>query len=178
MPRYTRASVLAAIVGVVGALGGAFIGPFFQRKHERWVAKRADEQLLREKAQELFDELDRVAHAAAASTTRTLERLNKKDLEIIPFPDLGRIRAVAALYFPSTLPRIEQFETQYGEGLASIVSELRSKNDEGKADADYINGLIVVMMTQAQQIAAKFVREMRMLLTDKLPSFELLEEKK
>ena len=108
-------ALFQTLLGGLLALGGVVIGPFLQRKHEKWLLARQDEQLLREKAQELFDAIDTLVSKSQASTLSALARLkDESSAEAIPVPDLGNIRGLSTIYFPSLLDRIAKFEEDYG----------------------------------------------------------------
>ena len=161
------------LIGGLLALGGAMIGPFFQRKHDRWRAEREDQHLLRDKAQEFFDELDRVVKESQSATMSAVLRIKDDTVESKAVPDLGRIRAIAAIYFPTSLGLIESFETELSTLAQSVVTGAQEAVDSGERGLGTLKALPMVMATKHQQFAARFVAEMRAHLAKNVPKIEL-----
>lgn len=170
-------AILQTLIGGMLALGGALIGPFFQRKHERWRAEREDRHLLRDKAQELFDELDRVIKESQAASISAVSRLKDDSVALIPVPDLGRIRAIAAIYFPSSLGLIENLEIEHVELGKEIVEHVQNAVEAGEKGLGTLKGLPVVMAARYQEFAARFVATMRTHLIENVPKIELDRQK-
>ena len=160
---------LQTLLGGFLALAGSAIGPFLQRKHDRWVANREDSQLIRDKAQELFDELDRITSVSGQASTRVLERLKDENLEARQVPELGRVRAISALYFPGSLPLIQTFEDEAGK----LMEEVVKLAENTAANADRMKGLPVLMTLKHQKLASKFVRSMREHVNGVLPKLDV-----
>lgn len=166
-------AILQTVVGGLLALGGVLIGPYFQRKHERWKAKREDQNILRAKAQELFDELDSIIRQSQEASLAAVARMQDAAVKAKPVPDLGRVRAIAAIYFPTSLPLIENFETQHQQVTEFIVGEAKKAVDAGGQELETLKGLPMVMTVKYQQFASKFVREMREHLATNVPKIDL-----
>ncbi len=163
------AIILAAVVGVFGALGGALIGPHFQRKHERWVAKRSDEQLVREKAQELFDELDRLTGKSHEAVIAYMKTATQETPDSLPMPDLGRIRAISTIYFPECQAAISEFEEEAakrGKASMELIAEL---NKEGTLTADAIKVITIQTITDHQSSSGKLAKRLRQQLGTTIP---------
>ncbi|KWV92763.1 hypothetical protein [Erythrobacter sp. YT30] len=155
------ALVIVAIVGVLGTLGGAVIGPLFQRKHEQWKARRADEQLLRDKAQELFDELDRLTIGSHSSMISTMQRVGSEESEVQPVPDLGKIRAITTVYFPTCQGAVVRFENAVREQGIETTNQMRKMMNDGDLGANAIKAMTISLVTQHQAISRDLVVELR-----------------
>jgi hypothetical protein len=166
-------AILQTLVGGVLALAGAFVGPHFHRKHERWRASREDRHILREKAQELFDELDRMIKESQAASISAISRLEGGSDTHSAVPDLGRIRAIAAIYFPSSLGLIDSFEEEHRKLSSEIYDILKDALNSGEKGLGILRGLPMVVTTNYQQFASRFVSEMRSHLVDNVPKMEL-----
>lgn len=164
------AAIVSTLIGGLLALAGAFIGPFLQRKHDRWLARRADDQTLRQKAEELFSELDALADKSGKASIRVVERLKNEALDTIPLPDLGHVRALAIIYFPKLLPHLDQFQTDIDELWKKLIPDLGKASEA--LDAGKIQGLGMVMVIQHQQISTKLVQAVRREMVEVTPKFE------
>ena len=118
------AIVLAAAIGVLGALGGSFVAPAFQRAHEKWRAEREDHQLLREKATELFDELDRIIRQSNQANISALASLSQDQPEIAPVPDLGRVRMLVSVYFSDLAALVQAYDDAVSQETAKLADEI------------------------------------------------------
>ena len=163
-------AIISTLVGGLLALAGAFVGPFLQRKHDRWLAQRTDHQTLRQKAEELFVGLDALSHQSGRASVRTFERLKDGGLEAIPLPDLGCVRALATVYFPQLMPHLDQFQTEIKTLYEKIVPDLRKAGEA--LDANKIKGLGIIMVIEHQQIISKPVREIHGEMLKIAPKFE------
>ena len=164
------AAIVSTLIGGLLALAGAFVGPFLQRKHDKWLARLTDHQTLRQKAEELFAELDAVTHISGKASLRTVERLQDGTLEAISLPDLGRVRALATVYFPKLLPHLDQFQTEINGLWKELIPDLGAASKA--LDADKIKGLGVVMVLQHQQISTRLVQAVRLEMIEITPKFE------
>ncbi|MGB3710434.1 MAG: hypothetical protein WA985_01970, partial [Erythrobacter sp.] len=115
--------IVQVLVGGLLALAGALIGPHFQRKHERWRADREDRELLRDKAEELFDELDLFLSESEDASVAAVARVQDDAVETKKVPDLRKVRAIATIYFPSSLELIEKYENDFSELMQWVVDE-------------------------------------------------------
>ena len=166
-------AILQTLIGGLLALGGAMIGPFFQRRHERWRAEREDRHLLRDKAQELFDDLDRVIKESQTASLSAALKLKGDNVESTSVPDLGRIRAIAIIYFPSSLPLIENFEAELNALAQSVVGEAEGAMESGEKGLKMLKALPMVMAIKHQQSSARFVAQMRCHFAKNVPKMEL-----
>jgi hypothetical protein len=163
----------STIAGGLLALGGAWIGPHFQRRHERWRAKREDQNVLRQKAQELFDELDRLVNESQQASLSAIARLQDKSAASKPVPDLGGVRAIAAIYFPSSLSLVDAFENENQQILKSIADQAKVAVDDGEKGLGALQALPMIMAVKYLEFAGKFVRKMREHLKNNVPQIEL-----
>ena len=162
-------AIYQTLLGGALALAGSSLGPFFQRRHERWKARREDEKFLREKAEELFDELDRVGQQAAQASVRSMQMISNKSLEAIPVPDLGKIRAIATMYFPTTTKILESFEKSHSDETRKIFDEIRESVDRGRADPDEIKALTVLITATYQSLASECIKKIRIEVAQTVP---------
>ena len=163
-------AVLQTLIGGFLALGGALIGPFLQRRHDRWVAKRQDDQLLRDKAQELFDEIDAMVSASQASMLSALARMRDKAAsETIPVPDLGRIRAISTVYFPVLFERISKFEADTGAFYKKVVEMAEGSLKTGEEGLETLKSMPFVMTGQYQTLTAELATDLRAQLRGVVP---------
>ena len=163
-------AIISTLIGGLLALAGAFVGPFLQRKHDRWMARRADHQILREKAEELFSELDTFVTQSGRASIRIIERLVDENLETIVLPDIGKVRALSTVYFPRLLIHLDQFQADIRAVFKKIAPEL---GDAGKAlDAKKIKGWGAMMAIEHQEIAIKLVDAVRREMIEISPKFE------
>jgi hypothetical protein len=152
------------------ALAGAFVGPFLQRKHDRWLARRADQQILRQKAEELFAELDTLALHSGQASVRTFERLQNKELDAIALPDLGRVRAIATIYFPKLLPHFDRFQDEQKSFTEKIIPDLGRAGEA--SDYAKIKGITAMLMLNHQEIVTKLVQDIRREMVEMTPKYE------
>lgn len=165
--------VIQVLVGGLIALAGAFVGPFFQRKHEKWRADRDDRAILRGKAEDLFDELDQFVAKSQVASLAAVAKMQDDTVEAKQVPDLGRVRAIAAIYFPTALPLIDTFENENLEFMKWIGTQTESALKDGEAGLSVLKSLPMVMALKYQQRGSKFVSDLRKHLADKVPKMEL-----
>ena len=165
--------IIQVLVGGLIALAGAFVGPFFQRKHERWRADRDDRAILRAKAEELFDELDRFIAKSHEASLAAFAKMQDQNVETKAVPDLGRSRAIAAIYFPTSLPLIDKFESDNVELIKLVSAQLGSALKEGEAGLASLKALPMAMAIRHQEMSSKFVLDLRKHLAENVPKLEL-----
>lgn len=162
--------VLSTLIGGFLALLGAFAGPFLQRKHDRWLAMRADHQILREKAEELFNELDSLGDQSARASIRILERLKDDNLDALPVPDLGRIRAISTVYFPKLLPCLDSYQVDLKAIHNRIIPDIGKAGEA--SDARKINALGVMLVFEHQEASSKLIKDIRSEMVELAPKFQ------
>lgn len=165
--------IVSTLIGGLLALAGAWVGPHFQRKHERWRAVREDQKTLRDKAQELFDELDRLVYQSQKASLAAVAKLKDDTVEAVPVPDLGRVRAIAAIYFPSALPIIQEHEARHQQVMQVVVDEAKSALGQGAQGLETLKALPMFMTSKYQEFASNFVVAMRAHLATEVPKLEL-----
>jgi hypothetical protein len=163
-------ALFQTLIGGFLALAGAFVAPYFQRKHERWIARRADHQTLRQKAEELFSEIDTLASLSGRASVRIVEQLMDDSLETIPLPDLGRIRALSTVYFPKLLPHLDRFQADIKKSNADLIPQIRQAGDA--LDADKIRGIGVIMVIEHRESASKLAQAVHHEMREISPKFE------
>jgi hypothetical protein len=161
--------IIATLIGGLLALAGAFIGPFLQRKHDRWLAQRADEGLLRDKAEQLFQELDRIQAQSRLSMSSILASVKNPLTEIVPMPDLGRVRAIISVYFPTASPivkALENLKDSKGKVFMDYVLEQAKNND---LTENRTNGLQLFLVSDHSANLANFVAKLRSHVSEIVP---------
>jgi hypothetical protein len=167
------AIVLAAAIGVLGALGGALVGPYLHHKHERWKAAREDEHLLRAKAEELFDELDKFVWQASDASVAAMAKLQGQEGEMKKMPDLGRVRAIAVIYFPTALDLINSFEADTLNLFKVVAEESGKAVEKGGEGLSLLKGLPMITAVKYQELATKLVGDLRNHLAVNVPKLKL-----
>ena len=165
--------VIQIIVGGLIALAGACVGPFFQHKHEKWRADRDDRAILRAKAEELFDQLDQFVAKSQAASLAAMAKMQDHTVEAKQVPDLGRVRSIAAIYFPTALPLIGTFETENLDFMKWVVTQTEAALKDDAAGLDVLKGLPMIMAQKHQQQGSKFVSDLRTHLADNVPKMAL-----
>ncbi|KLI64975.1 hypothetical protein [Aurantiacibacter marinus] len=161
-------AIVPVLVGGLLTLAGALVAPFFQRKHEKWRAEREDSQLIREKAAELFDELDRMVAESHSANIAVFRNLAEKNVPPSPLPDLGRIRMLVGIYFPEAMPTVEGYEERCAVVSSSVTKDLDGalKSSDG---GDRIKALTAVMVSSQNEETRKFVRNLRAEVAQNIP---------
>lgn len=166
-------SLAPILLGGVLALAGTLIGPIFQHRHERWKADRADRSILREKAEELFDELDLLVTASQAASITVIAMAKGDDVAAKPVPDLGKARSIAAIYFPSALDIIGDYEKQNLEFMNWVVSQTEEAIKAGAQGLGTLRGLPMIVTIENQKRAVMLVNDLRAHLSANVPKLEL-----
>lgn len=169
-------AILQTLIGGLLALSGAFAGPYFQRKHDRWLADRNDRAHLREKGQELFDELDRFIREAQKASIFAIKQIQDKNAVSTPVPDLGRVRAISVIYFPVCLDLVDSFEIKHSNLFLEISNTAKKAVADGDAGLDQLKALPLLMTSLYQKLASDFVRQMRVNLAKNVPRMELMDQ--
>jgi gas vesicle protein len=153
--------LIATFLGGLLALAGALIGPTLQRKHDRWLAKREDENLLREKAEQLFDELDKIQDQSRKSTMSVMASVTNVQQEIIPVPDLGKVRAIVSVYFFTASKIVSDFEN-HKDSSGKVFMDYTKEQFEKKAmSADQTKALQLIMVAEHSKNLTKFTSDLR-----------------
>lgn len=163
-------AILQTLAGGLLALAGAIIGPFFQRRHDRWVAQQQANQLLRDKAQELFDEIDRLIRDAGQASIRAIQKIKDDNAEPLPVPDLGRIRSISAIYFPSCLELIQTFEAKHSESVRTSVRMVVEESKKNYPASDVYKMIPVMMVTEFQTLSTDLCKEIRDRIASEVPA--------
>lgn len=159
--------IIPVLVGGVVALAGALIGPFFQRRHEHWKASREDAQVLRDKAAEIFSEMDRIAMESHQASIAVIKNLIEENGVPSPLPDLGKVRMLVAVYFPSLKGLVDSYESRVRELEKELAQEI-SKANQSYDVAAFKRATAIIVQKRNQQ-AFEFVKSIRSEITNKLP---------
>ncbi|QUL38934.1 hypothetical protein [Erythrobacter sp. JK5] len=171
------ALVIVAAIGVIGTLAASFVSPFYQRAHEKWKAEREDQAILRDKAEELFDEIDSYVSGYQQASVSAVARLKDETVEVRGIPDLARIRSITAIYFPSAMPLVEDFEKQNRVLMTAIVEQAKTATEQGAAGLDTLKGLPMIMTVKYQQLASEFIPKLRGHIATETPKLGLETKK-
>ncbi len=102
-----------------------------------------------------------------------MARFKGDPVEAVPVPDLGRLRAIAAIYFPTSLTLIRSFEERQENFGKFVMDEAKKALGDGAAGLEALKALPMIVTSQSQALAMEFVREMRAHLTMNVPKLEL-----
>ncbi len=166
-------AILQTLIGGILALSGAFVAQYFQRKHERWVANRENERMLRDKAEELFEDLDRFFRESREATLSVVKKIIDDGVETKGVPDLGRVRAIAAIYFPTTLSLIGEFELAQINMSKFAIEQAKKAMETSDGGAAILKALPMVLTVKHQESATNFVNQMRDKLCSSVPILEM-----
>ncbi len=158
-------SLIGVVLGSALVLLGTLVGPYFQRRHEKWRAVREDQALLRSKAQEIFNEIDFVVEKSREASIDALQRLmqlsNSNGGSAKAVADLGKLRGLVAIYYPTGLDYIDAFE----ENSATLINNIKSKINEaiqrGEQGAAELVKLPTLMAVSHQRVVDVFADELR-----------------
>lgn len=166
---------LLVMLGGLLTLGGSTAGPFFQNRQQRFDAKRQDLAILRDRAQDIFDEIDivvRKSQLASISALQSLADRHGNQPEVPePVADLGRLRGLVAIYYPSALPILTQFELQNVNLLESVQKEFTSSIKNGAPDINVIKALTAAMPVNHQKIVDLLSTNLRNHITERVTEY-------
>ncbi|MCC6827781.1 MAG: hypothetical protein IT550_06085 [Novosphingobium sp.] len=121
----------ALIAGITGAAGlsGGFVAGKFNLKSVAKTHRRDDLAALRGKFEELYAELDHVQNLSNSLSAQIMVAMNDKKAPSQPTEpvNLGKIKSIVRLYFPTCEPAIAALEQRE-------VEETKKLRDGNKAD--------------------------------------------
>lgn len=129
---------LAPIIGLIGTLVGGYLILRGQRATREFQAIRDDRQMLRDRAQDLFDEITEVKNAALPSAISMMIHYAEANTElrkpIMPMPTIAKMKSLIAVYFPELLPMIREHEDitrKLGEKASAEINLNDTQKIEG-----------------------------------------------
>ena len=148
-------ALIAAISGAAG-LGGGLIAGRFNLKAVAKTHRRDDLATLRDKFEEMYAELDRVQDLSNVTSSRALVAMNAKKMpdEKPDAINLGKIRSIVQLYFPTCQPAIDALDQREIEDVKKLRADLKDNP---------VAATLMHLITQCYSIS-KMCRDMRELL--------------
>jgi hypothetical protein len=153
--------LISTLLGGLLALAGALIGPNLQRKHDRWLAKRQDEALLRDKAEELFEELDRMQQGSRRAMLSVMASVRDPSEQVQPIPELGKIRAIVCVYFESASKIVNEFERQRDSSGQIFMDYTKEQFEQKCLTEDRTKMLQLYMVSEHGKNLSAFVTKLR-----------------
>jgi hypothetical protein len=120
-------ALIAAISGAAG-LSGGFVAGKFNLKSVAKTHRRDDLAALRGKFEELCAELDRVQNLSNSSSVRAVTAMNEKKAPSEPMEpvNLGKIKSIVRLYFPTCEPAIAALERREFEETKKLRDGIKA----------------------------------------------------
>lgn len=124
------ATVLIAAITAGAGLGGGLIAGRFNLKALVMSHRRDDAVSIRAKVEELYAELDHIENMSAEMSAQVMNAIGKQDAPAERFQtiNLGKVRAIVALYFPACQPAFEAFDQRSTENARLLRASLEKKD--------------------------------------------------
>ena len=119
--------VLNTIAAGGFGLAGTYLVPRSQREARRHEERRANAAIMRDKAEQIFEEISRLERAIGAQflvATRVAAGMAEDD--DAPLADFDKIRSLAAVYYPSLLSALNELEAPMQERLQRVTEALKT----------------------------------------------------
>ena len=150
------ATVLIAAISAGAGLAGSFIAGHFSLKALSMGHRKDDVVSLRVKVEELYAELDHIQNLSNSTMALAAPALKahaapQEKFDVI---NLGKIRSIVGLYFPSCQTAIDAFDKQEVEDAKAL---------RAKIEDDPVTASFSFILIQCAHIS-KMCREMRDLL--------------
>lgn len=130
---------------------------------------------MRDKAQLLFEEIDSLVRESQLASVDAIGRLKGDKTDIPrPIPDLGRVRALVAIYFPSASQMVADFEAKSRSHISRTNDMVKKIMDES-GSVDKLSGIPALLATTHQGYVSEFASELRSHLVENMRKF-LVEE--
>jgi hypothetical protein len=119
----------AIVIGLL-APGGIWLGWYLQRRDKRSESDREKKALLRQKAEQIYEEIEAVRKRNDAALMGAIEYQFRPNTELPELtPALGRLRALVNMYFPDGTRLIADYDIAvhkpikaFGDAIADIES--------------------------------------------------------
>ncbi len=122
-------TVLIAAISAGAGLGGSVIAGHFNLRVVTKSHRRDDVALIRAKVEELYAELDYVQNLSNVSAAGAMAAINAQAAPQEKFDtiNLGKIRSIVGLYFPTCQTAIGAFDQQAAENAKTLRVDLEEK---------------------------------------------------
>jgi hypothetical protein len=164
--------ILLVIITGLLTLGGSFLGPFFQNRQLRFNANLG---ILRDRAQDIFDEIDVVVRKSQLASVLAMQNFagtqGDQPNKLESVADLGRIRGLVATYYPTALPILAKFEFESDSLIQEIQTQLKLSVKDGVPDNKLLKALPAMMATSHQKIVSSLASELRNHITEKVAEY-------
>ena len=160
------------IVGLL-APGGVWLGWMLRQRDKASSERRETQTLLRDKAEEIFREIEAARREGARLSQRALEYAYKPDVELEDLQvSLDRLTALVTLYFPAGSTCFLPYRTAVAERI-SVFSTLQQnlQSDQEKALAERLKELKLARAACAQEITLlliEFLGEVSIFMTSEV----------
>lgn len=159
-------TVCIALITAGAGLGGSVIAGHFSMKSVTKTHEREDRVTLEDKVEELFTLLDDVKLVGSKISSKALIALNANaaPAEPLPVSNLGKVRSLVGLYFPSCAPALIAFDARSAENTGALRAAIQAAEVtplqagfqhallEGQSLVRLGDDLRVLLSAQARQI--------------------------
>ena len=157
--------IFIAVVAAASALVGSYLGPFMQRKQSAADATRADAALMRDKAEQIFEEIDKFLVASRNASLSAFRLLGPAELRdqtpAVPMADIGKIRALIATYYPNGLPLIEEFDAEVKRASDVVLGQIKAEQKKDGPKPDAIRGYTAMLAADRGVTDASLAKKLR-----------------
>lgn len=151
---------LSAFLGLAGTAIGASLVFHSQQAARLFQARRDDQQIFRDRAQSVFAEVAIIRSGQIPSILSMIERIAEEDRgkrkDMLPFPDVARLRAILGVYFPKIFVVISDFEEATRNEYRNPSDPLDFKDISATEQKLF---LITVIVSQKLTVALNEVEE-------------------
>lgn len=125
---------------VIGLLapGGVWLGWLLQHRDKASERERDTNELLRAKAEEIYQEIEAVRERNYAAVMDAVVYIYKADAELGELaPSLGRLKALVHMYFPGGAPLLAQYDIAVDgpiKALSETINEINADDKKPLAD--------------------------------------------
>lgn len=157
--------VVIAIVAGASALGGAYLGPFMQRNERQKEIDRADSAIIRDKAEEVFQELDRFLNDSRAASSGAMQWFQSDTYDppndLKRPADLERLQALIATYFPNAIPILDVFDDEVQSLANEFSKQMKIEMSKGGPSPDALKGYNAFFASSRATVDANMVKNLR-----------------
>lgn len=115
---------------------GIWLGWLFQRKDKKAERLEARRELLRQKAEEIFADAERVEERAQAAVMQSLEDVHDSARSVagtISLVQSPKLNVLLRMYFPESEPLLSTYAQRIGEALTPSIKIGEAPNDPDPA---------------------------------------------
>jgi hypothetical protein len=153
-----NSTVLIAAISAGAGLAGSVVVGHFSLRGLGLAHRREDAAAIRMKAEELYGELDRLQAQGGVVSVHALVAMQTKQGSPDQFPplDLGKMRALAGLYFPECLPPVREYDAFVMENARALRAEIKKGDvDQLIAGFGYVAADAQAVVMMCRQVRAK-----------------------